>query len=117
MPTKTKRSAGSSRRERLTVMTEEDMRAYAKSPEAKEASRRLRARGLEPTPEDLKEIAPLSEEELARMYHPAKQSVTTRLDPDIVSWLRSKPGRYQTNLNLELRKAMERELRKRARTG
>jgi uncharacterized protein (DUF4415 family) len=113
---KTKKSAESSRRERLTTWSEEDMRTYAKSPEAKKAARRMRVRGTEPTAADLKEI-PLFGGIGSAAFRPVKQSVTVRIDHDVVSWLRAKPGHYQTNLNAELRKAMQREQRRKLSAG
>ena len=47
-----------------------------------------------------------------RFYRPIKQSVSLRLDADVVAWLR-KPGKgYQTRANHILRKRMLDELRK-----
>ena len=108
----TRNAAASSRRERLVVKSEEDIRAYAKSPEAKAASKRLRAhlakhRG-EPSREDLAEIAELTDEELAAL-RPVKEQLSIRLDRDIIDWLKSQPGAYQTRLNNILRAVMIRQ--------
>ena len=47
-----------------------------------------------------------------RFYRPVKQSVSLRLDADVVAWLK-KPGRgYQTRANLILRERMLADLRK-----
>ena len=47
-----------------------------------------------------------------RFYRPVKQSVSLRLDADVVAWLK-KPGRgYQTRANHILRERMLAELRK-----
>lgn len=47
-----------------------------------------------------------------RFYRPVKQSVSLRLDADVVAWLK-KPGRgYQTRANHILREQMLAELRK-----
>jgi len=47
-----------------------------------------------------------------RFYRPIKQSVSLRLDADVVAWLK-KPGRgYQTRANDILRERMLHELRK-----
>ena len=125
--------------------SEEDLLNYIRSPEAKTASRRSRARGLEPTEKDLKEIPEATDKELARAKRagtgervtkrtreeirkyinspefkafedelnnarrPVKQPVTVRLDPDVIDWLKSKPGPYQTRLNHILRVLMRRE--------
>lgn len=98
-------------------MSEDDIRAYAKSPAAKEASDRLEAnirnRGLEPSAADLKEIPALTDEELASMYRPIKAPITVRIDGDVLAWLRSKGGKYQAHLNATLRAAMLAERRAR----
>ena len=107
---RTKKSAASSQPVKLIRRSEADIRRYAKSPEAKATSERLRALGPEPTAKDLKEIPVLTDAQLASMYRPIKSPVTVRIDADILSWLRSKGGRYQTHLNAALRKAMQQEL-------
>lgn len=108
-----KHSAASSQPDRLIRRSEADIRAYAKSAPAKEDSERLRTHlrkhGGEPSPEDLKEIPPLADEELSAMYRPVKKPVTVRIDADILFWLKSKGGRYQTHMNAVLRHAMLRE--------
>jgi len=46
-----------------------------------------------------------------RFYRPVKQAVSTRLDTDVIAWLK-KPGKgYQTRANRILRDRMLRELR------
>jgi uncharacterized protein (DUF4415 family) len=100
--------------QKLAPRSEADIRKYAKSPAAKQASQRLRAHlakhGGEPSAEDLEEIPAISEQELARM-RPAKEQLTIRLDADVLHWLKSKRGPYQTRLNAMLRAAMLREAR------
>jgi hypothetical protein len=71
----------------------------------------LGARGLEPTAADLKDIPVLTTEELRRMYRPVKAPVTVRIDGDILAWLKSKGGQYQTHMNATLRDAMLSEVR------
>ena len=101
----------------LTRKSASDIRAYAKSPAAKQASKRLRQHmrdhGSEPSSEDLTENPVLADEELRRMYRPRKMAVTVRLDADVLAWLRSKGGAYQTRMNKLLREMMERDLRRR----
>lgn len=46
-----------------------------------------------------------------KFYRPVKQSVTVRLDADILAWLKSKGEGYQTRLNALLRRAMEQDAR------
>lgn len=103
---KKNQSAESSQREPRHVMSENDIRNYAQSESAKADSARIHARGLEPTPEDLEEIPALTEEQLARM-HRVKEPITIRLDSDILAWLKSQPGPYQTRVNSILRYHME----------
>lgn len=106
---KTKKSVASSQPVKLIRRSESDIRRYAKSPEAKATSERLRALGSDP-PKDLEEIPALTEAQLSSMYRPIKSPVTVRIDADILSWLRAKGGRYQTHLNAALRKMMKQEL-------
>ena len=107
---KTKKSAVSSQPEKPVRRSEADIRAYAKSPAAKKASallqENIRKHGLEPSAADLREIPELTDEELSKLYRPVKTPVTVRLDGDILAWLKSKGGRYQTHLNQTLRRAM-----------
>lgn len=97
-----------------TRKSERDIKAYAKSPPARKASAQLREhmrlRGPEPSAEDLAENPVLTDDELRRMYRPLKTPVTVRLDADVLAWLRSKGGAYQTRMNELLREMMEREL-------
>ena len=109
---KTKKSAASSQPGKLIRRSEADIRKYAKSTAARETSKRLRARGPDPTDEDLKEIPVLRDEELRRMYRPVKAPVTVRLDGDVLAWLKAKGGQYQTHLNATLRDAMLAELKR-----
>jgi uncharacterized protein (DUF4415 family) len=42
-------------------------------------------------------------------YRPLKKPVTLRLDADVLAWFKKGGKRYQTRINLALRKVMERE--------
>ena len=112
MKTKTKESAASSPRGRLVRKSEADIMRFIESPKMKRDSERLRQHlrkhGGEPSPEDLAEIPELTEEELNPM-RPAKEQLTIRLDRDVLAWLKSKPGAYQTRLNDILRAVMMRD--------
>lgn len=101
-----KKSAASSRPEKLIRRSESDIRAYTKSAKFKADAEQSRLRGPDPTEADLKEIPLLTEEELNRMYRPVKAPVTVRLDGEILAWLKAKGGKYQTHLNATLRAAM-----------
>ncbi len=112
MKVKARKSAGSSPPERLVVKSEEDIGRYLESAKYKQDLKRLRAHlrkhGGEPSANDLAAIPALTEEELARM-RPLKEQLTIRLDADVVGWLKSKPGPYQTRLNNILRAVMARD--------
>jgi uncharacterized protein (DUF4415 family) len=111
---KSKRTAASSQREKLVRRSEDDIRKYAKSSAARDIAKRLRASGSEPSAKDLSDMPALTDDQLRKMYRPLKQPVTVRLDADVVSWLKAKGGRYQTQMNSILRGVMEREGRPRA---
>jgi uncharacterized protein (DUF4415 family) len=101
-----KQSAASSRPEKLVRKSEADIRSYIKSPKFKSDAERSRSFGPDPSAADLKEIPALTDEELSRMYRPVKTPVTLRVDGDVLAWLKSKGGRYQTHMNQTLRRAM-----------
>jgi len=44
-------------------------------------------------------------------YRPLKKPVTLRLDADVIAWFKKDGRRYQTRINLALRKVMQREMR------
>lgn len=44
-------------------------------------------------------------------YRPLKKPVTLRLDADVLAWFKKGGRRYQTRINLALRKVMEREMK------
>ncbi|MFC5068575.1 BrnA antitoxin family protein [Flaviflagellibacter deserti] len=48
--------------------------------------------------------------EAKALYKPVKQSVTIRLDSDVVAWFKSREDRYQTAINKVLRKHMLKRL-------
>ena len=43
---------------------------------------------------------------IGKFYRPKKQSVTLRLDADVLAWLKSSGAGYQTRLNAYLRELM-----------
>ncbi len=43
---------------------------------------------------------------LTGLFKPVKQSVTIRLDSDVVSWFKKQADKYQTEINSVLRKHM-----------
>src|SRR5579862_8640783 len=50
---------------------------------------------------------------VGRFYRPVKQSVTLRIDADVLAWLRSHGPGYQTRVNRLLRSVMEHQRRPR----
>ena len=44
---------------------------------------------------------------VGKFYRPIKKSVTIRLDSDVLAWVKSQGGGYQTRINNLLRTAME----------
>ena len=53
----------------------------------------------------VKRVAPKAKG-LAGLFKPVKQSVTIRLDSDVVSWFKKQADKYQTEINSVLRKHM-----------
>ncbi len=64
---------------------------------------------------DLSDIPELTAKDFERAiknpyYRPVKKAVSARLDTDVIAWLKSKGGGYQTRMNQLLRQAMLREV-------
>jgi uncharacterized protein (DUF4415 family) len=84
------------------------------TPERLEDLRRLAAR---PDDEiDTSDVPSLSEAQWAdavrgRFYRPVKQTVTARVDADVLAWLKAGGQGYQTRMNGILRRAMLEALR------
>lgn len=57
---------------------------------------------------DIPEVTDFSGFEVGKLYRPVKESVTVRLDADVVNWLKRDGRGYQTRLNAILRREMER---------
>ena len=56
---------------------------------------------------DLPEIRQLpSDAIIGKFYRPKKQSVTMRLDADVLAWLKASGDGYQTRVNVYLRQLM-----------
>ena len=62
---------------------------------------------------DPPEIRDWSRAVVGRFYRPVKQSVTLRIDADVLEWLRSHGPGYQTRVNRLLRSVMEHQRRPR----
>lgn len=70
---------------------------------------------------DLSDIPEMTDEQFAAavkirggLYRPVKQQLTTRLDADVVAWLKSQGKGYQSRINAILRREMLTSLKKRA---
>ena len=55
---------------------------------------------------DIPEITDWSNAVVGKFYRPLKQSLTIRLDADVIAWLKSQGTGYQTRINSLLRNAM-----------
>jgi len=62
---------------------------------------------------DIREIADWSRAVVGKFYRPIKQSVTIRLDADVLAWLKAQGRGYQTRINALLRAAMQSQARRR----
>ena len=107
-----KRSASFRRAAQISVSLAA-IRAYRKMPEYRRSLERLTAAIAEDAPIDYSDVPPSTDAELAAMvradqYRPRKQTVTIRLDADVLAWWKSKSGDegYQTKLNALLRSLM-----------
>jgi uncharacterized protein (DUF4415 family) len=63
---------------------------------------------------DIPEITDWSNAVVGKFYRPVKQSLTIRLDADVIAWLKSQGSGYQTRINSLLRAAMTSAPRHRA---
>ncbi|MGH9496599.1 MAG: BrnA antitoxin family protein [Candidatus Sulfotelmatobacter sp.] len=48
---------------------------------------------------------------ISDFYRPLKKPVTIRIDADVLAWFQKDGNRYQTRINLALRKVMEKEMK------
>ena len=63
---------------------------------------------------DIPEITDWSKAVVGRFYRPVKETVTIRLDADVLDWLKQEGKGYQTRVNKILRAVMERQRKKAA---
>ena len=61
---------------------------------------------------DAPEIADFRGAVRGRFYRPMKKTISIRLDADVLAWIKSQSGPYQTRINGMLRAIMERSLTK-----
>jgi len=62
---------------------------------------------------DLPEVLDWSGAVVGKYYRPLKESLTIRLDADVLAWLKAEGRGYQTRINKLLRVAMEGRARRR----
>ena len=63
---------------------------------------------------DIPEITDWSKAVVGRFYRPVKETVTIRLDADVLDWLKQGGKGYQTRVNKILRAVMEQARKKAA---
>ena len=63
---------------------------------------------------DIPEITDWSKTMIGRFYRPVKETVTIRLDADVLDWLKQGGKGYQTRVNKILRAIMEQQRKKAA---
>ncbi len=63
---------------------------------------------------DIPEITDWSKAVVGRFYRPVKETITIRLDADVLDWLKQGGKGYQTRVNKILRAVMEQQRKKAA---
>lgn len=63
---------------------------------------------------DIPEITDFTGFEVGKFYRPVKQTVTVRLDADLLNWLKQGGKGYQSRMNAILRKEMQQQRQKAA---
>ena len=51
---------------------------------------------------------------VGKFYRPIKKPINLRIDADILAWLKSKGGRYQTRINSILRQKMQTDIQQKS---
>lgn len=113
MKNRNQAKSASSQPGKLVVKSEADIQAYVKSPKFKRDIERIKA--IRDEDIDFSDIPELTDEQLSRMVRARatrlarnKRSITIRVDPDVLAWLRSEGPGYQSRINGFLRDAMTR---------
>ena len=63
---------------------------------------------------DQPEILDWSNAERGKFYRPVKQSVTMRVDADVLEWFKSNNAKYQSRINQVLREFVQQERKAKA---
>lgn len=79
-----------------------------KQAEEIEALTRMREKEIDTT--DIPEVLCSPRVVVGKFYRPIKQSITVRLDADVIAWLKAGGRGYQTRANKMLRSLMEKQL-------
>lgn len=83
------------------------------TPEIAEELRQLAAMSdSEIDTSDIPEITDFTGFEVGKFYRPIKQTVTVRLDADLLNWLKQGGKGYQSRMNAILRKEMQQQRKK-----
>jgi len=77
--------------------------------QAEEIKALSRMREEEIDTSDIPEIAPLASSVVGKFYRPIKQSITVRLNADVIAGLKSGGRGYQTRAKKMLRSLMEKQ--------
>jgi uncharacterized protein (DUF4415 family) len=77
--------------------------------QAQEIRALAKMRGEDIDTTDIPEVVPTSRVLVGKFYRPIKQSITVRLDADVIAWLKSSGRGYQTRTNKMLRSLMEKQ--------
>ena len=101
------------RRQQLTESEEKTAQALAATVRAKRSRSRSRRKGSRPAAPKKPVKSPFlaAGVKITDFYRPLKKPVTIRIDADVLAWFQKDGGRYQTRINLALRRVMEREMK------
>jgi uncharacterized protein (DUF4415 family) len=75
-------------------------------PQARDIARLQKMKDEDIDLSDIPEQLDWSNAVVGKFYRPVKQSLTIRLDADVLAWLKSQGSGYQTRINSLLRNAM-----------
>ncbi len=100
-----KKSSGSSWRGKRHDPKQKGMRISTRNHD-QEVNALLRLRGEQIDTSEIPEVKDWSTGVVGRFYRPKKESVTIRLDADVVAWLKAEGPGYQTRVNALLRDTM-----------
>jgi uncharacterized protein (DUF4415 family) len=102
-----------SRKQQFASSEERKARALATLARAKRSRSGSRRRAAKPAGSKKQAKAPFlaAGVKISDFYRPLKKPVTIRIDADVLAWFQKDGNRYQTRINLALRRVMEREMK------